>query len=98
MKRIFKYRLDGAAQYRTEGFSVGRSFVIMMPAGAEVLSAGMDGAEIAVWAVVDTEAPPVPVSFSVLGTGLDVRDDGRFIGTVRDGAFVWHVFAGPQVG
>lgn len=66
-----------------------------MPAGARVLSAQMQGGELHVWAICDTaaDAKRVRARFAIVGTGNPMpTEQVRFIDTVQDGAFVWHVF------
>jgi len=69
---------------------------IMLPAGSQILSVGIQDDQVRVWILLDPDAPKTEAcAFRVVGTGWDVDRDslGIFIGTVRDGGFVWHVFA-----
>lgn len=72
--------------------------VLDMPTRARILTVApaRDGEpDLELWAAVDPTAPPEARHLRVVGTGHAVpRDAGRFLGTVtmRDGAFVWHVF------
>lgn len=61
----------------------------------KVLSAGVQGGDIMVWAVYDDEAPERRVRISVRGTGHDLGtvDESTFIGTVFLHVLVFHVFA-----
>ena len=81
-KSIWKFPLDGG---------VG-PMVVEMPKGAEVLNAQIQGTAIVVWALVDIEATEGETrSFRIYGTGwADV--EGRYISTIQDGQFVWHVY------
>ncbi len=72
---------------------------IWMPDGAEILSVGEQDNSLVVWAIVDQDAPKVTYQFAVYGTGqplpLDFdhnRKGNRFLGTVQQGPYVWHVF------
>lgn len=48
---------------------------------------------LAVWVALDTDAPrDRMMRVTVVGTGHQLPDDSRFLGTVRQGMFMWHVF------
>jgi hypothetical protein len=48
---------------------------------------------IAVWIAFDTNARhDRALHVEVVGTGHQLPDDSRFLGTVRQGVFMWHVF------
>lgn len=72
--------------------------IISMPDGAEVLSVGLQHGLVTVWALVDPDALLVSRAFLIAGTGQPClrRRLGRFIGTVFDGVFVWHVWEEAQ--
>lgn len=78
MRTIFKYQIEINS--------------LLIPTGAEFLSVQMQHGEITSWWRVDPEAPTERIRFDVVGTGHLVQDDGRFLGTVQDGSFVWHIF------
>jgi hypothetical protein len=84
--KIFKYQLP---------LSGGN---IMMPHGAEILTAQIQNGTIMLWAQVydDYEGVLEQRKFVILGTGMPVDDqiaDGLWhIGTVQMGDFVWHIF------
>ncbi len=69
---------------------------VFMPAGAEVMSVGIQRGVYSLWAMVDPTAEQVPRSIEIFGTGFNVPQGTmvkrRFIGTVQDGTFVWHFF------
>lgn len=81
--------------------------MILAPAGAEILTLqvqpdedvrrGSGGRLVPVlWAVVDTEMPPVPIEIRCYGTGQQIPDNpGRYLATVQlgGGALVLHYFA-----
>lgn len=70
-----------------------------MPAGAQILSVGVQGDEIMVWAVCNPNHPFVTRYFPIFGTGfeMNLQDRGRpFLGTVFQGPYVWHVFDGGE--
>lgn len=82
MKSIYKYRLEP-----------GRETVLSLR--GKILSAGVQGDDIMVWAVHDEGALERPVRVSVMGTGHVFVDapESDFIGTVFLGPLVFHVFA-----
>ncbi|GAT03496.1 uncharacterized protein RMCFA_3608 [Mycolicibacterium fortuitum subsp. acetamidolyticum] len=82
MKAIYKYKLEPQDEQ-------------ILPLRGPVLSAGVQGDDIMVWAVHDDEMTPRKVRISTRGTGhaLDGADDGQFIGTVLLGSLVFHIFA-----
>lgn len=69
-----------------------KSGSLFVPKNAEFLSVQMQRNEITSWWMVDPEALPEEILISVVGTGHPIRDEGRFLGTVQDGSFVWHIF------
>lgn len=86
--KIFKYRVSDIET------------PLQMPRGAIVLSAGVQGTAIMVWAKVDPEAELVTHKIHVYGTGHEIANSNpelSFIGTVFMDVFVFHVFdAGEQ--
>lgn len=86
MNRIYKYQVF-----------LGSPTEIGLPVGAEILSVGMQGRCIQMWARVDTDRSLDRETrrFHVFGTGHDLPEVPlRFLGTVlqNGGEFVWHVF------
>ncbi len=83
MQQIFKYPL--AFEDHQE---------IMMPTGAHILSAQLQGNRICLWARVNSEAPPRPREISIYGTGHPLRDyPGTYINTIQtEGSLVFHVY------
>ena len=70
---------------------------VAMPAGARVLSVeiGKGLGVVWLWAEVDPAADVGDRGFRVVGTGNPLPEgveDMRFLGTVLDGPFVWHVY------
>lgn len=80
---IWKYRII------EDGISI-----IRMPLGAEIISTGLDpNGDLCVWAIVDDTADVFEnVEIRAWGTGWHVDFEGRFIGTVKSGIYMWHVF------
>jgi hypothetical protein len=70
--------------------------VVMMPAGAEILSVGVQHEELRVWAKVDPGEVLGPRQFCMYGTGHPMQTElpQRFIGTVQmhGGCLVLHVY------
>ena len=84
--KIFKYDLGtGHPNFTAE---------VSMPKDSTVRSVGMQGGKIIVWASVSDCVPTVRHSFRILGTGIPhiLPSSAKFVGTVFDGPFVWHVF------
>jgi hypothetical protein len=77
-------------------FAVTDEVTIDMPQGARLLpSPAMNPREVHkvdIWAEVDPAAPVVTRRLSVRGTGHPLGNPGTWIGTIRDGVFVWHVY------
>jgi hypothetical protein len=66
---------------------------VTLPAGAEVLCAHAQFGNVCIWFRCDPMAAKEPRTFAICGTGGPAPDeDGRYIGTVFLGEFVWHVF------
>lgn len=69
---------------------------VVMPLGAQVLSAGEQNGDLQLWALVDpNEQRLAERAFNVYGTGHTISGNaGRFIGTVAfyGGALILHVF------
>lgn len=82
MKSVFKYPL------------LPQEETILLLRG-KVLSVGIQGNDIMVWAVHDDDAPALSVRFYVMGTGHFFVDtsESNFVGTVFLGPLVFHVFA-----
>ena len=67
---------------------------VPMPEGAQLLAIGPDPEKgLAVWALVDMNAPLEDRTFFVVGTGWEMEEGvGEHIDTVCVGGFVWHLF------
>lgn len=69
---------------------------IKMPKGARLLTVQAQGAEMCLWAEVNTEAPEEKRYFAIFGTGNPMpREMGysdAYVGTVQIGRFVWHLY------
>lgn len=65
------------------------------PVGAKPLAVALQGDQIMLWQLVDTEAAKVGRRYMVAGTGHPLPDailPSDYVGTVQQGPFVWHVF------
>lgn len=91
MRAVYKYPLP-----------VKDSFLVEMPAGAQILSVQAQGETPTLWALVDPRERLETVTILCCGTGHDRSDlrDARFIGTVQllGGAFVLHFFEAKRGG
>jgi len=67
---------------------------VIMPIGAMILSVEMQGNLICIWAMVDqSQTKTERRGIEIFGTGQPMSDrERKYIGTVLDGQFVWHVF------
>lgn len=67
-----------------------------IPLGATIVCVAMQGRSPTMWADVDTSRAVRPRMFVVRGTGHDVPDGAKYLGTAFDGGLVWHVFEVPN--
>ena len=69
---------------------------LMIPQAAEILSVENQNGTICLWCLCDTHKEKEQRIIEIIGTGNPVVQDmgvsRKFIGTVLDGQFVWHVF------
>lgn len=68
---------------------------VQMPYGAEILSVGMQRDKFCLWAIVDPERPKESRRIMLRGTGHNMPDftiPPKFLGTVFQGIYVWHLF------
>ena len=92
MKTIWKYKL------RIEDRQL-----VEMPSKANLLSAGLQphphGFDVCLWAMVDTDNPMIRRQVWIVGTGnpIGLSPSVKFVGTVIDVPFVWHVFDGGEL-
>lgn len=70
---------------------------VEIPIGSNILSVQMQGEKLYLWALVAPEAPKKAVTVKIYGTGQPVDYRNMcYIGSVQNGAFVWHVFMETQ--
>lgn len=69
-------------------------FSIRMPEKAELLHFAMQEDVPTLWALVDPEAPIENRRFALFGTGQEYSyfDLVRYVGTIQEREFVWHLF------
>jgi hypothetical protein len=66
---------------------------IQIPKGAKILTAGIQGDDILIWAEVDTEQVLEHRTVHVYGTGHLIPDNACYIATLFDwNGFVWHIY------
>ena len=67
-----------------------------MPKGAEIVSVAFQHGSLCLWAMVQPDEPMEDREIEIFGTGhpvpVGVGVDRKFIGTVIDNQYVWHVF------
>lgn len=80
-------------------YILGRQGIIEIPVMATILSVGIQGCEIVLWAKVDTDNKMTTRKFNTYGTGWDMDDQPSdetsevYYGTVTaPEGYVWHVF------
>ena len=83
MKTIWKYPIDLDDRQR-----------IRFRKGAQILKANMQGEQLCIWALVDSEAKEEYREIAIFGTGHEIPEDLnlKFISTVANPPFVWHIF------
>ena len=85
MKTIWKYTLDVSDD-------ISRCVIRKK---ARILSAGVQGRDIVIWALVDTDESPAYWNFAVRGTGHPIEEHVAarpLVNTVFMGPLVFHVF------
>lgn len=73
-------------------------FSLPMPKGARVLSVQMQNGAPVVWAEVSQDAAREARSFHVVGTGtpLPMGVSLKYVGTIQQGHYVWHLYEEVQ--
>lgn len=79
-KTIWKYQL-----------SLSKNTFTMDALGEPCRVAMQDGI-VTMWAIVNPKAPQVERNFFCSGTGHDVSDTAKYVGSATDGPFEWHVW------
>lgn len=69
---------------------------LYLPRDAQILSVQMQGDQLCLWALIDTDAPLYASDFGIYGTGNYVPtlpSPRRHLATVQDHrGLVWHIF------
>lgn len=88
MKAIYKYPIKIVDKQ-----------VIEMPIGANILSIQMQNGIATIWAIVSTKECFTPVKIRIFATGEEIPSGSvlRYIGTIQDEIYVWHVFIDDTV-
>ena len=75
-------------------FKIGQDTVLSLPKGSEVLSVAEQFGDVNMWFLVDPNAEKETRRFTLHGTGHDVHDNVKFLGTVclMEGNFILHAF------
>ena len=85
MKTIYKYTLKFDCSNQ-----------ILMPKDSLVIKFAIQNNQPCIWAIVDTDSIYENRIFSVVGTGWQIENNMRYIDTILDGQFVWHLFEQTQ--
>lgn len=90
-RKIHKYEFD------IENVDAKDCIKVDMPLTAKIISVGsQQEGHISIWAVVDPDMTLMRTKkFAAIGPGESIKvrpEDLRFMGTVMDGPFVWHIF------
>lgn len=87
MKTIWKFNLSKSKTYQ-----------LLMPEGANILCTNIQNGEICLWAEVEDNSNVSEWRyFYIFGTGWELPDNldnYKYIGTVFENQFVWHVYEG----
>lgn len=68
-----------------------------LPVGARIIHVGLDPqGRKCFWAEVDPRNAMVPRWMGVVGTGDPTPPAAKHVGTLMEGHFVWHLYAGPE--
>jgi hypothetical protein len=70
---------------------------LTMPAGATVVHVGTQHENfVTFWAEVEPSNPTVLRGFRIVGTGHQVADGDKYVGTTIAAPFVWHLYEVAQ--
>ena len=78
MKQVWKYPI--------------RQRPIEMPTDAKVVHFGMQGGQAMVWVEVGVTNVTSARDLCVYGTGHEIPEHAKHLGTCFDGPFVWHLY------
>lgn len=78
-------------------FPIENGQAIQIPEGSEPLHVAEDPqGQVCIWALIDPEKELAARMVTVVGTGWDVPDAAQYIGTIHQGAYVWHIYLGEE--
>jgi hypothetical protein len=83
---VYKYPLD---------FSKANTTTIQIHDFADILKCAIQGEgvfNIYLWANVQTELSLIERHFAIVGTGWELPKNTKYIDTIFDGDFVWHIY------
>lgn len=93
MLTVYKYPINPSTE----------KIELKIPGGGNVLSAGLDpSGQICVWALAQPDEEECITNIYCVGTGwpldwiLEEEDALNFVGSVKDGPYMWHVFVGGE--
>lgn len=66
--------------------------VIKAPGLGKAVFFAMQGGQPRVWMKVKPDHPEVERQIQVVGTGHDIPNNWRYVGSLQDGPYVWHLF------
>lgn len=83
MERIYKYPIP-----------IEDNITIELPEGARVLTVQIQKGKPYIWAKVDPNAPKIKRYFKLFGTGHQISNTNKYIGTfqIYEGDLVFHLF------
>jgi len=82
MKAIWKFEIP-----------IESAFSLSMPRASEIIAFQTQKNRAYIWAIVFTNMCSVLRKFEMYGTGYGLRPNpGRYIGTIQNGGYVWHLF------
>lgn len=74
-------------------FALDKGVVVHAPRNLKPLFYGLDPHCFpAVWAEVDPLQPAVEHRFAVYGTGWEIPELASYVGSMVNGAYVWHLY------
>lgn len=86
MQRIYKWRLEGARQS------------LYVPKGTEILHVAMQPDQDqhyyypTMWGLCDDTAEMVEKIVLIIGTGHQIPENARYLGTCVGNVYVWHIY------
>jgi hypothetical protein len=90
MKKVWKFAIY---PYPNSVHDAVFEMEVQMPKGARILHVGEQAGTVCVWAEVDPGNGTTPYRLYSVGTGFGAVPEGkRYIGTVQNGAYVWHIY------